>query len=380
MRYLLGWLRTITPGQHCQALLTFNPPTDSDGRWVIEFFAPWLDRKHPNPAAPGEIRYAASLPADEAHPNGRDLWLEDARPFVLVNGEPCYDFDPLDYPETEIITPKSRTFIPSRISDNPYLMGTGYLSQLQALPEPLRSQMMNGDFYAGVKDDPWQVIPTAWVEAAMERWEKPPIIPEMMTVGVDVARGGDDKTVIARKHKDNWFDEPLTYPGKETPDGPHTASLVIAAMRDSAPIAIDVIGVGSSPYDFLKTANQPVFGINVAEKSTETDQSGRLEFSNLRSQLWWQMREALDPANNTGIRLPPDKRLLQDLCAPMWSLKGKVLYVESREEIYKRIRRSPDWASAYILALIDIPKRFLVSGVRGNEKRSYDPYARIGRN
>jgi hypothetical protein len=61
----------------------------------------------------------------------------------------------------------SRTFIPSRVSDNPYLMGTGYMTQLQSLPEPLRSQMLYGDFKAGVQDDPWQVIPTAWVEAAM---------------------------------------------------------------------------------------------------------------------------------------------------------------------------------------------------------------------
>jgi hypothetical protein len=67
----------------------------------------------------------------------------------------------------------SRTFIPSRVSDNPYLMGTGYMTQLQSLPEPLRSQMLYGDFHAGVQDDPWQVIPTAWVEAAMARWKRP---------------------------------------------------------------------------------------------------------------------------------------------------------------------------------------------------------------
>ena len=42
--------------------------------------------------------------------------------------------------------PQSRTFIPSRISDNPHLMGTGHMATLQAMPEPLRSQMLNGDF------------------------------------------------------------------------------------------------------------------------------------------------------------------------------------------------------------------------------------------
>jgi hypothetical protein len=33
----------------------------------------------------------------------------------------------------------SRTFIPSRVTDNPFLANTGYIAMLQGLPEPLRS-------------------------------------------------------------------------------------------------------------------------------------------------------------------------------------------------------------------------------------------------
>lgn len=376
VRFLLGWLRTTTPGQRCQALFTFNPPTTAEGRWVIDFFAPWLDPKHPNPAQPGELRYAASLPADATNPNGRDLWVDRADPFVLVDDEPVYDFDPSKFNVAEIITPLSRTFIPSRVSDNPYLMGTGYLAQLQSLPEPLRSQMLNGDFTAGMEDDPWQVIPTAWVEAAQARWSKPHKLGPMDSLGVDVARGGKDKTVIARRHG-MWFDEPLVYPGSETPNGPAVAGLVVSAMRNNAPIHIDVIGVGASPYDFLVEMKQQITGVNVAQKSIGTDKSGRLHFKNLRTELWWMMREALDPANNTGIALPPDARLLADLCAPKWKLQGAEIYVESREDIVARIQRSPDWASAYILALIDTPKvadlRAVMAGKKG--PLDYDPLA-----
>jgi hypothetical protein len=373
VRFLLAWLRSTIPGQRCQALLTFNPPVNAEGRWVIDFFAPWLDSKFPNPAVPGELRWAASLPADAVHPNGRDLWVKDGTPFVLVNGEPCYDFDPKDYSKDDIIKPMSRTFIPSRVTDNPYLMGTGYMATLQSLPEPLRSQMLKGDFNAGIEDDPWQVIPTAWVEAAQARWSRPHKLPVMDSMGVDVARGGKDNTVIARRHS-MWFDEPLAYPGSETPNGPSVAGLCIAAMRDSAPIHIDVIGVGSSPYDFLNTARQQVLGINVAEKSFATDQSGRLGFINQRSEYWWKFREALDPANNTGIALPPSKQLLADLCAPKWEVQGAKIAVESREAIIKRIGRSPDYGSAYILALIDTPKRANLPGARTSARREYDPY------
>lgn len=354
VRFLLGWLRTTTPGQKCQALLTFNPPTTAEGRWIVEFFAPWLDPKHPLPADPGELRWFATI-------DGKDVEVLDGEPFTHKG---------------EHIQPMSRTFIASRVSDNPYLMRTGYMSTLQALPEPLRSQMLYGDFQAGVEDDPWQVIPTAWVEAAMTRWRRPDRRERMDSMGVDVARGGRDNTVIARRHG-MWFDEPLVYPGSATPDGPTVAGLVIAALRDKAPIHLDVIGVGASPYDFLLEAGQHVLGINVAEKSMAPDQSGRLRFYNLRSETWWRMREALDPNNNTGIALPPDTRLRGDLCAPTWSLSGDTIKVESREDIAKRIGRSPDWASAYVLALMDTPRMSDVQLVASTRRRDYDPYANI---
>ena len=355
VRFLLGWLRTTVPNQPCQALMTFNPPTTAEGRWIIKFFAPWLDKKHPNPAKPGELRWFATIDGEDKEVESGDMFKH--------NGE--------------LIKPLSRTFIPSRISDNPYLMGTGYMAQLQSLPEPLRSQMLNGDFSAGMEDDPWQVCPTAWVEAAMERWVKPEKLKPMDSMGVDVARGGKDSTILARRH-DMWFDEPLVYPGSATPDGPTVAGLVIAALRDHAPIHIDVIGVGSSPYDFLNENGQQVLGVNVAEAALGMDRSGRLKFKNQRSELWWKMREALDPSNNTGICLPPDKRLFADLCAPTWKLVGSTIQVASREEILDEIGRSPDFGSAYVLGLMDTPKRSIVMQMGGyKQRKEYDPYAKL---
>jgi hypothetical protein len=196
----------------------------------------------------------------------------------------------------------------------------------------------------------------------------------MDSMGVDVARGGKDQTTIARRHG-NWFDRTLVYPGAATPDGPAVAGLVIASLRDSAPIHIDVIGVGASPYDFLRTARQQVLGINVAEKSLATDKSGRLTFANLRSELWWKFREWLDPSNNTGAMLPDESELLGELTAPKWRLRGPIIEVESRDQIVERIGRSPDRASAFILALLDTPKLALLEAARARKNRDYDPYA-----
>jgi hypothetical protein len=360
VEFLMAWNRTTTPGQKCQTLLTFNPPSTAEGRWVIEYFAPWLDKKHPNPAQPGELRWMAMV-------DGIVLERPDGVPFLHKG---------------ELITPKSRTFIPSRITDNPYLTGTNYMSTLQALPEPLRSQMLYGDFQAGVQDDPWQIIPTAWCEEAMARWKPRRPKGEMLSMGVDVARGGQDNTTIATRHMDEsgkgmWFDEPSEHKGSETPNGAKVAGLTIGDRRDDAPIHIDVIGVGASPYDILNGMGLNVLGINVSEKARGTDKSGKLRFFNQRSELWWKMREALDPGNDTGIALPPSKKLLAELCAPKWEASGYTVKVESRDDIIKRIGRSPDMATAYILALIETPK---ISKLQRQQSMqdvlSYDPMYR----
>lgn len=384
VRFLLGWNRSTREGVHSQALMTFNPPTSADGRWIVDFFGPWLDRKHPlYPTAPGAIRYCVQLPSE----NGvsKDVWVEDARQCVAVGGHLVYDFDPAAYRVEDIITPQSRTFIPSRISDNTFLANSGYLRVLQAMPEPLRSQMLYGDFQAGMTDDPWQVVPTAWVEAAMARWK--PLSPkgEQTSMGVDVARGGKDNTVIACRFappdgSGPWIDTLELYPGGETPDGPKVAGLTIAHRRDDAPVHIDVIGVGASPYDVLRLMEVHVLGINVSEKALGTDKSGRLRFFNQRSELWWRMRESLDPANDKGVALPPDPQLLIELCTPTWELSGLTIKVASREDIFDKIGRSVDRAVAVILAMIDTPKRpKLKAGVhKPGQRREHDPYASLG--
>ena len=48
--------------------------------------------------------------------------------------------------------------------------------------------------------------------------------------------------------------------------------------------------------------------------------------------------------------------LLKELCAPRWELSGMAIKVESRDDIVDRVGRSPDRASALILARMDTPK------------------------
>lgn len=366
-RFLGTWMRnTRVPDQYRKQLYTFNPPQTSEGRWVLEYFAPWLDRQYKRPAEHGELRYFVT--GGRAGPV--DIEVEPGHLYVVRDGDVHRStaFTESDFARfaaelrmplpvwklQNIIEPQSRTFISSRVTDNKY-QDAKYIANLQSLPEPLRSQMLNGDFYAGMNDSEWQVIPTAWIEAAMARWQPRDRKPPMDSMGVDVARGGADNSIIARRH-DNWYDEPLMFPGKATPDGPALAAQIVAARRNNAPIHIDVVGVGSSPYDFLNHANFQIIAVNGGEKFEGERSQGGLAYANWKAYLWWSMRQDLDPSNNLGIALPPDKQLAKDLAAPLWKHQGGRIVVESREDIIKRLGRSPDWGSAYVLARIFTPK------------------------
>ena len=328
-RFTMGWLRTTDPEQRCRVVFGFNPPQTAEQRWIVKFFGPWLDRKHPRPAAPGELRWYATV-------DGADHEMPDDTP-ILVNGER--------------IKPLSRTFIPAFVRDNPY-QGAAYLSVLNSTPEPLRSQLLFGDFDAGTEDDPWQVIPTAWVEAAMNRWR-----PDggkgltLSAVGVDVARGGRDKTTLAPR-RGRWFAPLLKYPGRITPDGPSVCRLVEQALgrEREALVCLDIIGVGSSAYDFCCRAGLKVFGVNFGMAARQ--QIGVMTFANLRAFGYWSMRDLLDPANDHNVALPPDRELLADLTAPKWSSVGGVCKVEAKEDIIKRIGRSPDCADAIVNSIL----------------------------
>lgn len=333
-RVLIGWMRSDNPKVQQRVICAGNPPTTSEGEWVIRYWAPWLDPLHPNKAKSGELRWYIT------DADGKDQEVPGPEP-VLVKGEE--------------MVPKSRTFIRSSVEDNLYLMKTGYKSVLQSLPEPLRSQMLKGDFGAGRSDPAWQLIPTEWIKAAQARWVKKEVKGPMTAMGLDIARGGDDNTIAARRHG-SWFDELRGVPGVVTTDGPKAAAFAVPLIRNRCPVCIDAIGVGGAALDFLQQLGVLCVPVVGSSASTSTDKTANLRMRNKRAEMYWALREALDPTAEDPIALPPDPELLVELAAVRYKVvsmgKFSAILCRDKDEIKEAIGRSPDKGDAVAMTFV----------------------------
>lgn len=333
VRWMMAWNRTTDKRYKAQTMLTFNPPTSVEGQWIIRFFAPWIGDKPT--AKPGEILW---FTADE---KGKEMQVESGEPFIR-NGEE--------------FTPRSRTFFPAKVTDNPHWKGTGYISTLQGLPEPMRSQMLYGDMKAGAKDDAWQCIPSAWLRAAMDRWQ-PRESPGLLTcLGVDVARGGDDATVLAPRYG-SWFAELESTPGKDTPTGGDVLRLMFPHLINGGYANVDCIGVGSAVVDLAAVQGAHAIPVNFAEASDARDRTGYFGFANKRAEAYWGIRELLDPdrplePGEEPPMIPPDDELFTDLTAARYEPTPRGVKIEPKDAIKERIGRSPDRGDALALAVI----------------------------
>lgn len=211
------------------------------------------------------------------------------------------------------------------------------------------------------------VIPLAWIEAAMARWEDTES-QGSYELGVDVARYGSDLSVIAPRQGQKIF--PLqVFSGKDTQEV--TGEVLQTARATKAKyIKVDVIGMGAGVVDPLKAAKAPVIAVNVGSASDVLDDEGNKVYLNLRAELWWALREALDPKNPEPLALPPDEDLLGDLAAPTYKITGKgQIQIEDKEETKKRLGHSPDRADAVMLTfapvhIFEIPKLSFVGATK----------------
>jgi hypothetical protein len=375
------WNRHPDPNERCRVIATGNPPTTTDGEWVMDYWSPFIDPDNLDKAEEGSLVWYVRAPTVDG-----DIDLEIARTSrheveaSLKNKtqipRPTHTIKLANGSE-KILIGRSRSFIRSRVEDNPYMMAIGYDSKLDALPEFLRQRFREGLFQRVTESTDTQLIPTAWIIDAQQRWidfignknldsrkaiaayQTKTETYKMTSLGVDPARGGDDEACIAARFGD-WIAPIYSLAGKMIQDGDDIRDFIQGYMIGSPQIYIDVIGIGSSPYDSCRRMGWQIHPVNVGASAVDragkplTDRTGLLKFANIRTLLAWKLMEALDPQYNPTLMLPPDPKLKQELCnIRRASTDGGVITLEGKDKLKARIGRSPDRADAVQLCLME---------------------------
>ena len=205
------------------------------------------------------------------------------------------------------------------------------------------------------------VIPMIDVEEAQRHKLPAPTGPrkDRATIAVDVARFGDDETVIAVKHG-GLIRIVEVLQGKDTVMVSKRAAH--HGSRYARPrFVIDDSGVGGGVTDQLRAMGHTVHPFNGAERAHEPD-----EYPNARSELWFTMADAIG-----DVDLDDDEQLMADLTAPTYKLdKRDRRVVEPKDETKKRLGRSPDRGDAVLMTLWHPPVLKIPDGDGGQVEQA----------
>lgn len=193
------------------------------------------------------------------------------------------------------------------------------------------------------------LIPLSWALSCVDAAEDPGEQP--LYLGVDVARYGEDKTIILPRRGINIYawDE---FQGMNTTEV-GGATLRMFHELEASGIAVDSIGIGAGVADWLKSRPGGI-GV-VAEVNVAESSSDQKKYFRLRDELWWKLRERIQRG---GMRFPcataKEREMSNDLCnelaAPTYTFSGNgAIKVESKRELKNRGIPSPNIADALCL-------------------------------
>ena len=162
-------------------------------------------------------------------------------------------------------------------------------------------------------------------------------------IGIDVARFGDDKTVFVCRQGPKILD--ITQ--LEGLDTMQVASAAFEYQRthQASVIFVDAIGIGAGVFDRCKDLKMPVKEVMGSRKSSKP-----MEYFNLRSQLWGEMRHWLN--NEADIPYLTDIRA--QLLGMTYGYTAKMqVALTTKKDIKKSGQKSPDIGDAIALTFGD---------------------------
>lgn len=202
------------------------------------------------------------------------------------------------------------------------------------------------------------LVPLSWATAAVVRWKERAdagYVFDDDEAGVDVARMGDDASVLAhvRWGKRAIVVEQLKSIRKH--DLMEVTGWVAAHIRDLrlSRVKVDDSGLGGGVVDRLVEQGHHVVRMIAGSRSAAPER-----FANSRSEWLWRLREMLDPSAPIPLLLPDDNHLIHQMTSMRYGFdsQGRIV-VEAKDEWKKRNakagRSSPDELDAVSYALAD---------------------------
>lgn len=165
-----------------------------------------------------------------------------------------------------------------------------------------------------------------------------------LLMGVDVARFGDDDSVIRfRRGRDGRTIPPCKYKGLNTMELANECVGLIERFNPDA-VFVDGGGVGGGVVDRLKQLGYRIIEVQSGEKAYDSE-----KYLNKRAEMWGEMREWLGMAH-----LDNDDGLIDDLTGPEYSVtvKGQIK-LETKDAMKRRGLSSPDDGDALALTFAE---------------------------
>lgn len=202
------------------------------------------------------------------------------------------------------------------------------------------------------------LIPLEWIELANQRWhlynETGSIPMGQKRRGCDVAGMGRDSSVMCDRI-DNYVFSIEAHQSGGKADHMHVAGMISNAIDNNETMLafIDTIGEGAGVYSRLVELgyDRNVISAKVGNGASGLhDITGQYTFSNMRAYIYWALRDWLDPKNGYNPCLPPDDLIAQELTDTHWFFQSDgSIAIEKKDDIKKRLKRSPDRADALAL-------------------------------
>jgi phage terminase large subunit len=205
------------------------------------------------------------------------------------------------------------------------------------------------------------------VEAAMKRHLRADQYDHAQKrLGVDVARFGDDRTVIFPRQGLASF-MPVVMRNARTTDIAARVAKGMVTWGAELALVDDTGHWGHGVIDNLVTAGFPAVGIQFHGKALDP------RYRNRRAEMWIKGAEAI----KGGAALPPMPELVGELVTPTYTFVNGVFLLEDKDLIKQRLGRSPDLADAYMLtyAMEEAPNAVL-ERIRGASTalHDFDPF------